>query len=155
MNNFYNSASCTDSGGGAGSSSDSDSDDDTGSTSGPMKVMLRIKPKQEVPPAESNTELLREISKNLQLKPLGSSSNGNLSSSFSIGNGGSGSLGAPGKKGAKTYYYNYGTAAAKAANNTTTNTPVGNNPADESDNNIPRSMSVGTLPSSSSNISQR
>jgi hypothetical protein len=164
MNNYYpNSASCTDNESsnsaqgvgqaGAGSSSDSDSDDAT-SMSGPLKVMLRIKPKQETPPVENNTDLLREISKSLQLKPASASSSLN-GSGFNLSKVGTG-------KKTKAYYYNYGTAAAANAitTNSFSNTTTPVNHVDMSlteadaagnshnNNNMPRSYSVGTMPMS-------
>lgn len=91
MNNLY-----------ASSSTDSDSDDsdseNNSSTGGPVKVMLKIKPKSEVvdKPQSNDADVLREISKNLQLKPTLSGSSSQLNSSKNV------------KK--RTYYYNYGTA---------------------------------------------
>lgn len=96
MNNFYGSSS-TDS-----DSDDSDSED--GENGGPMKVMLKIKPKSEVvdDKQQNNAEVLREISKNLQLKPTLLQGGG-----LQLGGAG-GAKNAVGKK--RTYYYNYGTA---------------------------------------------
>ncbi len=91
----------------ASSSTDSDSDDsdseNNSSTGGPVKVMLKIKPKSEVAEkAQSNdTDVLREISKNLQLKPTLSGSSSQLNGAKSQ------------KK--RTYYYNYGTANPEQA----------------------------------------
>ena len=93
MNNLY-----------ASSSTDSDSDDsdseNNGSVGGPVKVMLKIKPKSEVEknPVVNNADVLREISKNLQLKPM-------LASGAPLATSGQ-------NKNVKkrTYYYNYGTA---------------------------------------------
>ena len=88
MNNLY-----------ASSSTDSDSDDsdseNNDSSGGPIKVMLKINPKTEAEkPQENNADVLREISKNLQLKPT--LSNNSSVNSKNV------------KK--RTYYYNYGTA---------------------------------------------
>ncbi len=94
MNNLY-----------ASSSTDSDSDDsdseNNGSVGGPVKVMLKIKPKSEVEknPVVNNADVLREISKNLQLKPMLASGAAALATSGQNKNV---------KK--RTYYYNYGTA---------------------------------------------
>ena len=135
MNNFYNSATSTDS----SSSSDSDSDD-ANSTSGPMKVMLTIKPKNEADNQkdQTNTDLLREISKNLQLKPNTGFNLGKLPQTAQ-------------NKNKKTYYYNYGTSAAAASNNTTTPANTSSNTTfEEMDKNMPRSYSVGQMPASSS-----
>jgi hypothetical protein len=62
LTNLYNSSSA--------SNSDSDSEPEPGL--GPTKVMLKIKPKEECEPHSDiqKTDLLREISKSLQLKPL-------------------------------------------------------------------------------------
>lgn len=63
MNNFYGSSSTTD--------NDSDSEPEIGV--GPTKVMLKIKPKTEIDTNSvdtNNSNVLLEISKNLQLKPL-------------------------------------------------------------------------------------
>ncbi len=62
MNNFYKSSA---------TESDSDSEPEIGV--GPTKVMLKIKPKTEVEEnLNENSEVLREVSKNLQLKTLSS-----------------------------------------------------------------------------------
>jgi hypothetical protein len=61
------------------SSTDSDSDDSDSengdSVGGPVKVMLKIKPKSECADIQeklnNNADVLREISKSLQLKPPG------------------------------------------------------------------------------------
>ena len=64
--------------------------------------MLKIKPKSEITDdnKQNNAEVLREISKNLQLKPAALALNGQSANKATTG----GTL----KK--KTYYYNYGTA---------------------------------------------
>lgn len=90
MNNLY-----------ASSSTDSDSDDsdseNNNSMGGPVKVMLKIKPKSETDkPMSNNADVLREISKNLQLKPTLGNSSSQLNNNKNV------------KK--RTYYYNYGTA---------------------------------------------
>lgn len=110
MNNFYhNSSSTTNSGASnnnSDSSSDSDSDDDGGDSVGPVKVMLKIKPKSEIvddaEKQKNNTDVLREISKNLQLKPPGQALTYN-----------SNTIGRNSKQ--RAYYYNYGTSAAAAS----------------------------------------
>ncbi len=134
MNNFYHSASSTPS-----SSDDSDSDGD--GSGGPLKVMLVIRPKSETNSDEqTNTDKLKEISKNLQLKP-GSAA---------------GLLPPPGKSGSqskKTYYYNYGTAAGVQPQTANTTTPLSVLQDDQNSysdlngqKNMPRSVSVGTIP---------
>ena len=63
MNNFYNSSS----------TSDNDSDSEPEAGMGPTRVMLKIKPKNEVSDnSGGNSEVLVEVSKNLQLKSLSS-----------------------------------------------------------------------------------
>ncbi len=93
MNNLY-----------ASSSTDSDSDDsdseNNGSISGPIKVMLKINPKSDIEnnSVANNADVLRQISKNLQLKPLQPSVVAQTANGLNKNS----------KK--RTYYYNYGTA---------------------------------------------
>lgn len=141
MNNLY-----------ASSSTDSDSDDsdseNNDSSGGPIKVMLKINPKTEVEkPLENNADVLREISKNLQLKPTTSNA---LSNSKNV------------KK--RTYYYNYGTANPDQAssgystsnsfleNQTGLDSAKGENSKDlngSGNASMTRSVSVGSVVSSS------
>lgn len=109
MNNFYHNSSSTSSdNNNNGGSDDSDDDSDAGDSIGPVKVMLKIKPKSEVADdaekQKNNTDVLREISKNLQLKAPGQVSMSSYSTS---------TLGRSGKN--RAYYYNYGTSAVAAA----------------------------------------
>ena len=85
------------------SSTESDSDDSDSengdNSSGPVKVMLKIKPIDEIATKpQNNSDVLRQISKNLQLKPLGAPISLNRLQQQQQTN----------KK--RTYYYNYGTA---------------------------------------------
>ena len=145
MNNLY-----------ASSSTDSDSDDsdseNNDSTSGPVKVMLKINPKSETEKPKNNADVLREISKNLQLKPsLNSNMQANLNTSKNV------------KK--RTYYYNYGTANPDQASSgwSTSNLMENNSSMDLKSDNIvnsttnasmTRSCSVGSVVSSSNFLAE-
>lgn len=124
MNNFYNSSST--------SSNSDDSDSDAGSSIGPVKVMLKIKPKSEVvedpDKQKNNTDVLREISKNLQLKPPGQQ----LSNFNTIGRNGK----------TRAYYYNYGTSASTSSTPTPTNEQP---PLPPTSSHITRSISAGSV----------
>jgi hypothetical protein len=136
MNNLY------------GSSTDSDSDDsdsDNGdSMGGPVKVMLKIKPKSDITDDDekkmkNNTDVLREISKNLQLKPPGPANTTNSTSRTKLTN-------------KRTYYYNYGTAnpdKATSGYSTTVSNLLDNDSNIKNDsssiNNMTRSISVGSV----------
>ena len=90
--------------------------------------MLKIKPKSEVvdDKQQNNTEVLREISKYLQLKPPGQQNKEKQV-----------------KK--RTYYYNYGTSATSSA----TSTPTSDHPPSLTPNStvepITRSISTGNV----------
>lgn len=115
MNNYYGSSSTS-------SDSDSDSEDAEG---GPVKVMLKINPKSEVNSDKgTSNEVLREISKNLQLKHPGLQVN---------------NLKIQQKK--RTYYYNYGTANPDQAQSGWAET-----------SNMTRSVSVGSVANSHLNL---
>ena len=145
MNNLY------------GSSTDSDSDDsdsDNGdSMGGPVKVMLKIKPKSDVTDDDekkmkNNADVLREISKNLQLKPPGLANSINSTSRTKLAN-------------KRTYYYNYGTAnpdqATSGYSTTTTSNLLDSNSNAKTDsssiNNMTRSVSVGSVVNNNSSYS--
>ena len=120
------------------SSSDSDSDDSDSEngdgSGGPLKVMVKIKNKDEVGEKPSNNaDVLREISKNLQLKPPGQQN----------------TLKMQPKK--RTYYYNYGTANPDQAPsgwlNNSNNSDAKSPPTEQGNTNMHRSVSVGSVAS--------
>lgn len=139
MNNFYNSSSTT--------SNSDDSDSDAADSVGPVKVMLKIKPMSEVAEdaekQKNNTDVLREISKCLQLKAPGQVA---ASSAVNVA-----TLGRSGKS--RAYYYNYGTSAGSASTSTsTTPTPTGSEQttlatvsAPPVSTHITRSISAGSV----------
>lgn len=144
MNNLYG-VSSSESG-----SDDSDSENGDNS-SGPVKVMLKIKPIEEVAvKPQNNSDVLRQISKNLQLKPLGlpATLNRPQQSQQQM------------KK--RTYYYNYGTANPDQAPSgwSTSNVFASVENSTESttskqkveQNNLTRSVSTGSV---SSNINSQ
>jgi hypothetical protein len=147
MNNLY------------GSSSESDSDDSDSengdNSSGPVKVMLKIKPIDEVAvKPQNNSDVLRQISKNLQLKPLGLPATTTLNRPQQSQQ----------QMKKRTYYYNYGTANPDQAPSgwSTSNVfaSAGENNAEAPStkqklehNNLTRSISTGSV--SSSNINSQ
>jgi hypothetical protein len=104
--------------------------------------MLKIKPKSEVAEdaekQKNNTEVLKEISKCLQLKPSGSQLS-NASNTNTLGRNAK----------SRAYYYNYGTSAVSASNSnssSTTPTPTSENPIPiHTSSHITRSVSVGNV----------
>ncbi len=138
MNNLYASSSTTNS---DDDSDDSDSENGDGSGGGPRKVNIKINPKDPADEKKKiNDDVLREISKNLQLiKP---SNNMNLFNSGKQTN----------KK--RTYYYNYGTANPDQATSGWSSSNLLNSPdviskpsiTESTDNSLMhRSISVGSV----------
>ena len=144
MNNLYGRSSTE--------SDSDDSDSETGdNSSGPIKVMLKIKPIEEACPKPlNNAEELRKISQKLQLKPLGMQNSAPQR---------------PQQQQTKkrTYYYNYGTANPDQApsgwstsnmsnmlNNDSINDSGHSASSKSVDQNLTRSVSAGSV--SSSNV---